>query len=40
MLYLSSVQLLTYHFMWADQREKQGYKSDVPGLQLIVPNKL
>ena len=29
-----------YHFAWADQREKQGYKSDVSlkaGIQLVVP---
>ena len=29
-----------YHFVWADQREKQGYKSDVfqkREIQLFVP---
>ena len=29
----------TYHFAWADQREKQGYKSDVSlkaGIHLFV----
>ena len=26
-----------YHFAWADQREKQGYKSDLLDLQLIMP---
>ena len=28
-----------YHFAWVDQREK-GYKSDVPGLQLVIPGKI
>ena len=32
-------QYVMYHFAWADQREKQGYKSDVSlkaGIQLVV----
>ena len=33
------VHVIMYHFAWADQREKQGYKSDVSlkaGIQLVV----
>ena len=26
-----------YHFAWTNPRDKQGYKSDVQGLQLVVP---
>ena len=37
-LLLNGVWLAMYHFVWADQREKQGYKCDVSlkgGIQMI-----
>ena len=36
--YTKSIYTSMYHFVWADQREKQGYKCDVSlkrGIQII-----